>query len=106
MMEALEMWGDLHVERAFNGQEGVDKYMAARPDLVIMDISMPVMDGYESSRKIKSFDPRAKILVLTGNTQDVRARKTLEEGTALSLLQKPLRLKDLLKVVKQSLSQA
>lgn len=48
-----------------------------------MDIEMPVMDGYESSSKIKSFDPKARILVLTGNPNDARAKRIMEEGIAL-----------------------
>ncbi|MBW1912686.1 MAG: hypothetical protein JRI43_05885 [Deltaproteobacteria bacterium] len=56
---------------------------------------MPVMDGYESSSKIKSFDPDGRILVMTGNPDDSRARRTIEEGIALTLLEKPVRLRGL-----------
>lgn len=95
IMASLCMKGDYNVERASNGQEALDKYKAFLPDIVVMDIEMPVMDGYESSSKIKSFDPEARILMLTGNPGDSRARRTIEEGIALTLLQKPIRLIDL-----------
>jgi len=68
-----------------------------------MDVEMPVMDGYESSSKIKSFDPNARILVLTGNATDCRARRTIEEGIALILLQKPVRLMDLNRTINENL---
>ncbi len=104
MSESLQMVGPYDVEQAANGQEGLDKYKAFLPDLVLMDIEMPVMDGYESSRKIKSFDPKARILVLTGNPCDLRARKTLKEGIALTLLEKPVRLRELNRIIRENLS--
>jgi len=104
MLEVLQMDGYSDLERASNGREGVEKYMSFLPDLVLMDIDMPVMDGYESSCKIKSFDPMAKILVWTGNPTDSRARKTIREGIALTLLEKPMRLADLRRVIRENLS--
>ncbi len=101
--EALEAEGSYVVDQAFDGREGIEKYKQFLPDLVIMDMNMPVMDGYESSMKIKSFDPSARILVLTGNARDRRAKMTLEKGFALTLLQKPLRLRELSRIIRESL---
>ena len=95
IMESLNRKGDYTVQKAFNGRDALDKYKAFLPDIVVMDVEMPVMDGYESSSKIKSFDPDARILILTGNPYDCRAQRTIEEGIALTLLQKPIRLTDL-----------
>ena len=95
LFEALQTQGYINLEKASNGLEGLEKYKEFSPDLVLMDIEMPVMDGYESSSKIKSFDPDARILVLTGNPADSKARKTLEEGIALTLLKKPTPLSSL-----------
>jgi CheY-like chemotaxis protein len=104
MHKILQMVGYSRVEKAFNGQEAVEKYKTFQPDLVFMDIEMPVMDGYESSSRIKSFDPDAKILVVTGNPGDSRAQKTMSEGFALTLLQKPLLLDRMKRVIKESLA--
>ncbi len=95
IMESLNLIGGFVVERAFNGKEAVEKYKSFSPDIVVMDVEMPVMDGYESSSKIKSIDPDARILVLTGNPGDIRAKKTINEGLALRLLRKPVKLMDL-----------
>jgi len=103
MLKFLQKAGYHNVERASNGQEGLEKYKALLPDLVFMDIEMPVMDGYESSCKIKSFDPKARILVVTGDPGDSRAQRVLEEGIALTLLKKPLELMDLGRVVRENL---
>jgi len=64
---------------------------------------MPVMDGYESSHMIKTFDPNARILMLTGNPGDFRARRTIEEGIALTLIQKPVKLMDLNRTISENL---
>lgn len=103
MMEVLHREGYPNVEMASDGQEAVEKYKALLPDLVFMDIEMPVMDGYESCSRIKAFNPLAKILVLTGNPADSRARRTLEEGFASALLEKPLRLEDVRRIVRENL---
>ena len=104
MQKGLQIAGSYQVDQALNGQEGIDKYKAFLPDLVIMDMNMPVMDGYESSREIKSFDPSAEILMLTGNALDFKARRTVEEGIVLTLLEKPLRLNALIRIIRENLS--
>ena len=103
LYEALQTQGYTNLERASNGLEGLEKYKEFSPDLVLMDIEMPIMDGYESSSKIKSFDPGARILVLTGNPTNIKARKTLEEGIALTLLSKPLKLTKLFQTIQKNL---
>ena len=104
IMESLILVGGFIVERAFNGKEAVEKYKAFAPDIVVMDVEMPVMDGYESSFKIKSMDPDARILVLTGNPGDIRAKKTINEGLALRLLRKPVKLMDLNRTISDNLA--
>jgi CheY-like chemotaxis protein len=103
IMESLMIFGDYYVESANNGSEAFEKYKTFLPDIVVMDVEMPVMDGYESSHKIKSFDPNARILMLTGNPGDFRARRTIEEGIALTLIQKPVKLMDLNRTISENL---
>jgi len=103
IMESLLLFGNFNVESANNGSEAIEKYMTFLPDIVVMDVEMPIMDGYESSHKIKTFDPNARILMLTGNPGDIRARRTIEEGIALTLIQKPVRLMDLNRTISENL---
>jgi len=91
-------------ESAENGLEGVDKYRMLRPDVVLMDVQMPVMNGYESSKGIKAFDPDAKILMITGHTQDPLATQSLREGYVSHVLQKGWNLDALFKTVVQVLA--
>jgi two-component system chemotaxis response regulator CheY len=104
LREVLEIDGAYVVASALDGLEGLQKYKEFSPDLVIMDINMPVMNGYDSSRQIKSYDHDARILVLTGNTSDSRAQKALKEGFALALLEKPMRLPEFTRIINENLS--
>lgn len=53
------------VDMAVDGQEGVDKTLSLKPDLVIMDIGLPTIDGIEATRQIKDAEPRIKVLMYT-----------------------------------------
>ncbi len=53
---------------AENGREAVEKVRALKPDLVILDISMPVMNGVEAAREIRRIAPATKILILSMHT--------------------------------------
>ena len=73
----LKKW-ELRVEIAYNGEEGVEKMQNNTYDLVLMDLQMPVMDGYKATRKIRVFDEKTPIIALTASAllkvrQDVLA---------------------------------
>ncbi|MBS5803022.1 MAG: response regulator transcription factor [Brachyspira sp.] len=52
-------------DMAVDGQEGVDKALELKPDLVIMDIGLPTIDGIEATRQIKEVNPKIKVLMYT-----------------------------------------
>jgi two-component system cell cycle sensor histidine kinase/response regulator CckA len=56
---------------AKNGKEGIEKYKAWQPDVVLMDINMPVMDGLTCIEKIGDYDPNAKAIIISGYEEDV-----------------------------------
>lgn len=70
-----------------NGAQGVETYQKQSPDLVFLDITMPVMDGFEALKIIKEKDPSAKVVMLTADIQ-VQAVKRCEELGALKVLKK------------------
>lgn len=74
---------------ASNGQEAIDLYKAERPDLVFLDIVMPVKDGNAAIREIMEFDPSAEIIVVSSVGTQSQLKAAIESG-AKDFIQKPL----------------
>ena len=70
----LEDAGHEIVSEAVNGVEGVEKFRLYKPDVVTMDITMPVMDGIEAVREIIEIDPGAKVIMVKVSIWTARTR--------------------------------
>jgi DNA-binding NarL/FixJ family response regulator len=68
-------------EEAANGQEAVEKAQESRPDLIILDITMPVMNGLEAARQIRKFSPDTPILILTMH----KSKQLMEEAQKIGV---------------------
>ena len=66
--------------RARNGQEAVELAESEKPDLILMDIKMPVMDGLEATRQIKAKNPDLPIIAVTANAFDSDRHAAFEAG--------------------------
>lgn len=79
---------DIEIFEATNGIEAVSMYRKKIPNLVTMDIDMPKMNGLDATEKIKSFDPNAKILMVTSSTKKNEKEKA-EKMEILGYITKP-----------------
>jgi DNA-binding NarL/FixJ family response regulator len=74
------------VAEARNGEEAIERYREFRPDIVLMDLSMPVMDGLAATRAILDEFPDARVIVLTTYDGDENIHRALEAGARGYLL--------------------
>ncbi|MBR1547735.1 MAG: response regulator [Prevotella sp.] len=68
------------ISRACNGKEAVEKALTESPDLILMDLKMPLMDGLEATRQIKAQKPELPVIALTANAFDTDRQKAMEAG--------------------------
>lgn len=87
---------------AENGKEAIEAYRIFNPDIVTMDISMPVMDGIEAVKQIKSFDENAKIIMLSSLDEKEMVLQAIKNGAANYLL-KPVDKAKTLKTIEHVL---
>ena len=87
------------VGEAMNGREAVEKANRLKPDVVILDISMPDLDGLQATRRIREVVPTTKVVVLTMHDSDQMVRRVLHAG-ALGYVLKSDLATQLVKAVK------
>jgi len=98
---SLEAMGH-QVARATNGREAVDAVRAQRPDLVVMDLMMPEVDGYQATKELKSDPSTASIPVLALTAKAMRGDE--EKGRQAGVdayITKPFRISQVMEVVNQ-----
>ena len=78
---------EMEIEEAENGALAVDKYGQFGPDLVILDLTMPVMDGFTALEKIRQQDPEALVVILTADVQIKSVERCMDAG-AFKVLKK------------------
>ena len=84
----LERNGFEIVGEAENGAIAIEKYKLLKPDIVTLDITMPVMDGLEALKQIKAFDKSAKVVMISAMGQETIVREAVISG-ALGFVIKP-----------------
>ncbi len=85
---------------AENGLKAVEKYNETKPDLVLMDITMPEMDGIQALKKIKEMDANAKIVMCSAMGQQAMVIEAIQSG-AKDFIVKPFQAERVLEAVKK-----
>ena len=94
----LESNGHEIIDEAVNGQEGVQKFQALKPDVVTLDITMPVVDGVEALKMIKALDPESKVVMVTAAEQKNKMIECIKAG-ANEFLTKPFEQQEIVDVI-------
>ena len=82
----LTAWGMVIIGQAANGVEAVEKAKELNPDLILMDINMPELNGLEATRQIKNQHPNIKVVILTASEEDEHLFEAIKSGAQGYLL--------------------
>ena len=88
------------VGEAENGLKAVEKYSETNPDLVLMDITMPEMDGIQALKKIKEQDPGATVIMCSAMGQQAMVIESIQAG-AKDFIVKPFQADRVIEAVKK-----
>jgi DNA-binding NarL/FixJ family response regulator len=101
MRQLLETYGGLEiVGEAGDGEEAIVQALAHKPDIILMDINLPKVSGYESSRAILTAWPTASILILS-NQDDPRVMKKCLDLPVKGFLLKDIQIDDLVDAIRK-----
>ena len=97
---ALRLGGRFDVAVAYDGADGLDRARELRPDIALIDLAMPVLDGWELCRRLRedSRTRRTKVIIMTAWLSPDLWKRALSEGVT-QLLLKPFEEADLLKAL-------
>ncbi len=85
---------------AENGAKAVEKYLEVKPDLVLMDITMPEVDGIEALKRIKAADPNASVIMCSAMGQQAMVIESIQSG-AKDFIVKPFQADRVIEAVQK-----
>ena len=98
--DILIMHGHEVVAEVSDGEEAIQTYLEVKPDLVLMDLIMPNMDGNEAFLKLLSLDPEAKVVLCSSLGQQAFITESMKIG-AMGFIVKPFETDGMLDVIKK-----
>ena len=96
--DTLQKNGYTEIVEAGNGEQALATYAAEKPDLVLMDITMPVMDGLEALRRLREMDSSARVVMWSAMGQETMVVDALKLG-AKDFIVKPFKPDRIMKTV-------
>ena len=91
---------DYEIFEAADGKAGVEKYRKVKPEITFLDITMPVMNGFDALKEIIRIDPEASIVILSSDVQKKTTERIMDLG-ALLFLKKPPQPEQILAAINQ-----
>lgn len=104
LKEILEEKGYQVAGEAADGDEAVNKYQELKPDLVIMDVALPTMDGISATQRIRTLDPAAKVIMISAYGTRHKVVKAIQAG-AMDFIVKPFETERILASVNKIFDQ-
>jgi two-component system, chemotaxis family, chemotaxis protein CheY len=101
--DTLQKNGYTEIVEAGNGEQAINTYVAEKPDLILMDITMPVMDGLEALRRLKEMDSSIKVVMCSAMGQETMVVDALKLG-AKDFIVKPFKPDRIMKTVNSILA--
>lgn len=98
LRKILEEAGHEIIGEAVNGDEGYIKYKELKPDVVTMDITMPVTDGIQALQLIRHLDKEAHVVMVTAAGQKEKMMQAIKAG-AEEFITKPFELEEVVRVI-------
>ena len=89
LKDVLSTMRAVHFIEAVNGKEAVEKYIAEKPDIIFLDIIMPIKDGIHAVQEIIAEDPTALIIIVSSVGTQQQLKSAIEAG-AKDFIQKPI----------------
>lgn len=89
MIRSLPENWDVDISQAKNGQEAIEAYRAGKADVMFLDLTMPVMDGYEVLEALQKEDLNSFVVVVSADVQP-KARERILKSGAMAFLKKPV----------------
>lgn len=99
----LESEGHTIVDEATDGEQAIEKYIASKPDIITLDITMPVMDGIEALKQIKAVDSEAKVVMVSASSQKDKLIEAVKYG-AEDFIAKPFEPSQIITVLNKLIS--
>ena len=90
------------VGEAVDGKEAVEKYKELKPDIVTMDIVMPLKSGIDATKEIITYDPRARVVMCSALGQEILVMDAIEAG-AKDFIVKPFKRERIISAIKKAL---
>jgi two-component system, chemotaxis family, chemotaxis protein CheY len=102
LRDIIEKSGFRVVGEASNGEQAISLYQDTRPDVVLMDITMPGMDGLTAMKKIREIDPAARIIICSALGQQRLILQAIQQG-AKDFIVKPFQPERVVSALKKAL---